>query len=511
MKKIFDTLKGRELDNYTITYEPVEPVDLVERAATVFTNEFCRKFDSNQNRIFVFAGSGNNGADALAIARLLTEKDYNVTTYLLNAADNLSAECEINRNRLKEIAEQQFTEIAKGVKFDLPKLMSQDIVIDGIFGTGLNRPVEGGLAKIIQYINKSEATIVSIDIPSGLFGENNSENNLTNIIQADMTFTFEFPKLAFLLPENADYVGKWKTLAIGLHPDAVSKTDTSYYLIEDEDIASLILPRNRCAHKGDFGNALLIAGGKGKMGAAVLAAKGCMRSGVGKLTVHLPERGETVMQTTLPEAMVSIDPNYDCISVLPDIKTFDAIGVGPGIGTEIQTAEMLTLLLEQASDIPLIIDADALNIIAQNNELLNKLPEETIITPHPGEFARLAGDSTNDYERLQKARSIAAEKKIYIILKSAYTAICTPSGDVFFNTEGHPGMATAGSGDVLTGILTALRAQGYSPEEASLTGVYIHALAGHTAATTFSEESMIASDISAMLSKAFLMMRNELS
>ena len=501
MKKLFETSKIKELDAYTIEHEPIDSIELVERAANAFVSEFSRRYTSRHNRIYVFAGQGNNGADALAIARLLIEKGYYVFTYLINPTRKLSPECEINRNRLKIEGNRPLIEIDKS--FVPPKLESQDIVIDGIFGTGLNRPLEGGFAKIVDYINHAESTVVSIDIPSGLFGDDNKNNNPQHIIQADLTLSFEFPKLSFLMPENAIFVGEWKELSIGIHPDALLMMKTSYGLITDDDITSLLKTRERFAHKGDFGHALLVAGSKGKMGAAVLAAKGCLRSGAGLLTVHLPGRGEVVMQTALPEAMVDIDNNADYVTELRDIAKYDAIGIGPGIGTMDDTMELLKKLLEMVSTKPLVIDADALNIIAENSELLHHLPEGTILTPHPGEFDHLTGISDNAYERMQKARTLAAEQKICIILKGAYTAVCTPTGKVFFNTSGNPGMATAGSGDVLTGIILGLLSQGYRPEEASVIGVYLHGIAGNFASASLSEESMIAGDIVKNLGIAF--------
>jgi NAD(P)H-hydrate epimerase len=510
MKKLFETSKIKEIDKYTIENEPIASIDLVERAASVFVNEFCRRYASRRNRIYVFAGQGNNGADALAVSRLLAEQGYNVFTYLITPFGKLSQDCEENRRRLKEIENKQYEEVVSS--FSPPVFDPQDIIIDGLFGSGLNRPLDGGFAKIVDYINHSESTVISIDIPSGLFGEDNKENNPQYIIQADLTLTFEFPKLSFLLPENADFVGEWKMLPIGLHPDALLKTKTPYGLITEDDIASLIHKRDRFSHKGDFGHALLMAGSAGKMGAAVLSAKSCMRSGAGLLTVHLPGKGENLMQIALPEAMTDADRNPDYITELPLFSDYDAIGIGPGIGVNDATKAVLDRLFEIGEDKPLVLDADALNIIAANSELLHKIPQNSVITPHPKEFDRLAGSSENAYERMQKARSIAAEQKICIVLKGANTAVCTPAGKVFFNTSGNPGMATAGSGDVLTGIILGLLAQGYGSEEASVIGVYLHGIAGNLAAANLSEESLIAGDITAMLGKAFKQMHdNDLS
>ena len=507
MKKLFETAKIKEIDQYTIDNEPISSIDLVERASTVFVNEFCRRFAAGQHRIYVFAGQGNNGADALAIARLLIEMNYNVFTYLINPKNILSDDCKINRNRMRNECGRQFVEVITP-PFAAPKLEVHDIVIDGLFGSGLNRSLDGVYAKIVEYINRSKSTVVSIDIPSGLFGEDNKDNNLQYIIKAALTLTFEFPKLSFLLPENANYIGEWKELSIGLHPEVIHKTKTPYGLITDEDIASLIRTRKRFAHKGDFGHALLVSGSKGKIGATVLAAKGCMRSGAGLLTVHHPGRAEIIMQTSVPEAMINPDKNADYVTELPDISKFDAIGIGPGIGMEDETLDLLKKLIRTTHTKPIVIDADALNLIAKNNELIHHLPQGAILTPHPGEFDRLAGDSKNAYERIQKARSIAAEQKICIILKGAYTAVCTPSGKVFFNTSGNPGMATAGSGDVLTGMILGLLSQGYRPEEASVIGVYLHGVAGDLAAASFSEDSMIAGDIVQMLGITFKQMHD---
>jgi len=506
MKKIFETSKIKEIDRYTIENEPIDSVDLVERAASVFVNEFCRRYASH-NRIFIFAGPGNNGADALAIARLLLEKNYNVLTYLINPTKILSPDCDEHRLRLKTLDNSRLVEVEG--RFQPPELKPQDIVVDGLFGSGLNKPLSGGYAAMVNYINHSESTVVSIDIPSGLFGEDNKANNLQNIIQADLTLTFEFPKLSFLLPDNAAFMGEWKVLPIGLHPDACEKIQTPYGLNTDEDVAALIHKRDRFAHKGNFGHALLLAGSTGKMGAAVLSAKGCMRSGAGLLTVHLPGKGEMPLQISLPEAMTDADTNRHYITELPPLTDFDAIGIGPGIGMQQETIDVFKKLLNEIGDKPLVVDADALNIISNHSEMLRRLPTGTLITPHPKEFDRLAGSSENAFERMQKARLIASEHQIYIVLKGAYTTIYTPSGDVYFNPSGNPGMATAGSGDVLTGILLGLLAQGYSSEAAAFIGVYIHGLAGNIAAATISEESLIAGDIVMMLGKAFKQMSDD--
>lgn len=499
MIKIFATDKVKELDQYTIQNEPISSIDLVERAAMVFMHEFCRRY-SKQTRIVIFAGQGNNGADALAVARLLTEEGYRVETYLFNPTEHLSYDCELNKQRLLGMEKIEFTEVKDN--FVPPTLGERDVVIDGLFGSGLNRPLSGGFPALVGYINQSESAVVAIDIPSGLFGEDNRGNEADFIIRADLTLTFGFPKLAFLLPENEQYVGEWKVLDIGLHPSIVASTPTPFMLVTEEDIAAAFEPRNRFAHKGTFGHALLIAGSRGKMGAALLAARACLRSGAGLLTVHIPQRGEQIMQTAFPEAMLSFDPHKDYFTSVPETGMYSAIGIGPGLGQYLESATALERLLQPTGK-PVVLDADALNLIASNKDLLNRIPPRSILTPHPKEFDRIAGESSSSYERLVKAQAFAIEHKLCIVLKGAYSAICTSTGNVYFNDSGNPGMATAGSGDVLTGIILGLLAQGIEPETSAVAGVFLHGLAGDLAAAYRSEESLIAGDITDMLGKAF--------
>ena len=499
MIKIFTTEKVKELDQYTIQNESIASIDLVERAASAFVQEFVRRY-SKQSRVVVFAGFGNNGADALAIARMLVEDSYRVETYLITGNKTLSPECYENKARLLEIEKVEFTEVT--TNFEAPELDETDVVIDGLFGSGVNRPLEGGFAAVVNYINESGAKVVSIDIPSGLFGEDNSTNNPKAIIKASLTLTFTFPKLSFLFSENELFVGEWKMLDISIHEDGIAQTPTPYSLVTGEDINLSLKHRGRFAHKGTFGHALLVAGSRGRMGASVLAAKACLRSGAGLLTSHIPKRCATTLQTALPEAMLNFDLNDDYFTSLPDFAAFSAIGVGPGLGQRPESKRALRQLLQAVKE-PLVLDADALNIIASEQEMFALLPPRTILTPHPKEFDRLAGESESSYERLQKAKDFATNHRVCVVLKGAYTAICTPGGNIYFNSTGNPGMATAGSGDVLTGIILGLLAQGYEPETAAAIGVFLHGTAGNLAAHFYSEESMIASDITEMLGKAF--------
>ncbi|NCB08557.1 MAG: NAD(P)H-hydrate dehydratase, partial [Bacteroidia bacterium] len=375
-------------------------------------------------------------------------------------------------------------------------------ILDGLFGSGLTRPLDGFPAAIVQKINQLENTLVSIDMPSGLMGEDNSGNIPENIVKADFTLTFQFPKISFLFAENEIFTGKWEVLPIGLHPEGIEKTPSDVYFIQKEDVRKLFSPRPKFAHKGTFGHALLIAGSFGKMGAAVLASKTCLRSGVGLLTTHVPRLGYSIIQTAVPEAMASTDQHDSIITEFPDLSPFSAVGTGPGLGMKTNTKRALYQLLEK-SEKPLVLDADALNILSEFPAWFGKLPENSILTPHPGEFKRLAGEASNSFENVQKQLQFARDFKVIVVLKGAFTSIATPDGKLFFNSSGNPGMATAGSGDALTGIITGLLAQGFSPINAALAGVFLHGLAGDLAAREKSEFSLVAGDIIDFMGKAF--------
>ncbi len=500
--KLFSTSDIQKIDKYTITNEPISSIDLMERAATEVVNEITSRYDVS-HKIYIFAGPGNNGGDALVVARLLLGKSYSVFVYLCNPSGKLSPDCRVNKDRLlKEHTNSNFTEIVN--EFAPPKLTEKDIIIDGLFGSGLNKPLEGGFAGLVRYINASSAKVISIDIPSGMFGEDNSNKFEEQIIvEAELTLTFQFPKIAFFFAENSPYFGEIKILEIGIHPDAIRQTHSNISTLEKEDISKLLKKREKFSHKGNYGQGLLFAGSFGKMGAAILSATACLRSGIGLLTTHVPECGIIPLQTAVPESMGSIDPFAETITTLPELKQFSAFGVGPGLGTSTQTAAFLENLLATTGEHPIVIDADALNIISTWPVIDNVFPKNCIITPHPKEFDRLAGKSSTSYERFIKAQNFAKKHKVFVILKGAYTTIACPSGECFFNTTGNPGMATAGSGDVLTGIILALLAQEYTVKEAALIGVYLHGLAGDLASEEKSEESMIARDIIDKIGNAF--------
>lgn len=494
--KILTSETIREADAYIIKNEPIASIDLMERAANQLFNWIHSAFPDS--RFVIFAGLGNNGGDALALARMLTKNGNKVRVFEVNFTNNRSQDYIINYERLKKL-QVKINKISDIKAF--PKLIDDEIIIDGILGSGLNRPAKGLVAEIIHKINATDYPVISIDMPSGLFGEDNADNIDSNIIQACYTLTFQFPKLSFLFPENEIYVGDWDILDIGLHSEFIENVDTPYSFINIETIKPFIISRSHFSHKGDFGHGLLISGSYGKMGACVLASKAALRSGIGLLTTHIPKIGYDILQSAVPEAMVSIDNNTMVFTSLPEISPYNAIGIGPGIGTNPASFDAFQSLLKK--EFPLIIDADGINIIANNKSWIKNIPHNSILTPHPKEFDRLVGTSKNSYHRLQKQIEFSKKTKMIVVLKGHFTSVSLPDGSVYFNTTGNPGMATGGSGDVLTGIILGLSAQGFLPDEAALTGVFVHGLAGDLAANELTQSALIASDIIDYLPDAF--------
>jgi len=498
--KIFTSAQIHELDHYTIEHEPVSSINLMERAAQTLTRAI-REIYTPSVPIVVFAGPGNNGGDALAVARMLAEKDYVVSVYLFNISGSLSPDCATNKKRLQETKRvHEFFEVIE--EFNPPRLEQGMVVVDGLFGSGLNKPLAGGFASLVKYINASPAEVVSIDVPSGLMTEDNTYNVRANIIRATHTLTLQQPKLAFLFPEFQSVIGQLRVLDIRLSLEGIQQIDSQYSIIEENDIRSRMLSRNAFAHKGLMGNALLIAGSYCMAGAAVLAARACLRSGAGKVTVNSPKRNIPIIQMSVPEAVVQSGTEETFFAEAVDTEDFDAMGIGPGMGQSEQSAIALISQLRR-TQCPIVADADALNMLANHRAWLQQLPKGIILTPHPKELDRLEGHSADSYERLTRARNLAQRLQGYVILKGHHTAICMPDGQVVFNSTGNAGMATAGSGDVLTGILTGLLARGYKPQDACVVGVYLHGLAGDMAAQNLGEECMMAGDIIHYLPQAF--------
>ncbi|HWR33949.1 MAG TPA: NAD(P)H-hydrate dehydratase [Chitinophagaceae bacterium] len=507
--KILSAEEIRLWDQYTIEHEPITSIDLMERAAGKCV-DWLEGNGYVEKSFSVFCGKGNNGGDGLAVARMLAEKKNKVCVYIVETGQNSSTDFLTNLERIKKLpvpvhfiqSKENFPEISEG-----------DIIIDSIFGTGLNRTPEGLAAKTIEHINWRcriyGNEIISVDMPTGMFDDISSKGS--TIIKATHTLSFQCYKPAFLVAENSAYMGNVHILDIGLHPGFFESVSVyvPYEMIDGELISSIYKPRDPFAHKGKFGHALLVGGSYGKMGAAVLAAKACLRSGVGLLTCHIPSCGYEIMQRTVPEAMVTTDINSSVITKIvtdsyrDDRLKFTAVGIGPGMGTGSETKNALKEFM-LATAIPMVLDADALNCIASDDEMFSFVPHFSILTPHPKEFERLfPNEIKNEFERFELAMAKAKELEMIIVLKGHHTLIATPEGKGYFNSTGNAGMAKGGSGDVLTGIITALVAQNYYCRDAAILGVYLHGLGGDITAKKNSQEAMIAGDIIENLGAAF--------
>lgn len=492
MNEVLTAEQQQKADAFTIEHEPISSINLMERAARAFVQAII-PFIHGKPTIHVFAGAGNNGGDGLAVARILREKGCTVHAYLIGDLANLSPDCATNYARLDSC--RVLTELDV-----LPFINPDHIVIDALFGSGLSRPVMDCAASAIYHINASGATVLSIDIPSGLpcdrlpFSEG-------AVVRAHFTATFERPKRTFFYRESSRWLHEWKVVSIGLDQQFISSLGCSEFYLTESIFRCKILPRPRFSHKGTYGHGCLVAGSRGKMGAAILSAKAALRSGLGLLTVHIPECGYTIMQTAVPEAMCSIDESVALVRNLPDLTRYNALAIGPGIGTGSHAVGVLSALGKEWTK-PVVLDADALNTLAANPDIWSCVPKDSILTPHPGEFDRLlaglgiaSSNGVSSEMRLAALTNLAVRQKVIVLLKDAVTTIALPDGRLYFNTTGNPGMATGGSGDVLTGIILGLLAQGYSPEDAALIAVFYHGKAGDDAAQHLGENQLIASDI----------------
>jgi len=487
----------RAWDEYTMLHEPIASIDLMERAAKSCLT-WLEKNGYIGRSFSIYCGKGNNGGDGLALARMLSDLDCAVTVNILEFGALGTEDFQINLARLHPTpVEVRFIQGSE----NFHPIVPGEILVDALLGSGLNRQLEGVAAALVDHLNGSGNEIIAIDIPSGLFVGRSSRGN--KIVRAAHTLSFQCYNPALLMPENAVQVGLVHILDIGLHPGYLSEVTGVAELLDRGIIRAIYKPRPPFAHKGNFGHALLVAGSFGKMGAAVLGSRACLRSGAGLLSCHVPGCGYAILQTAVPEAMAFVDTDDRIPTAFTgDPSVFSTVGVGPGIGTEGRTVEFLRDLLQRCSK-PMVLDADALNILSSSEDLWKWVPANSILTPHPKEFERLFGPAADDYARVEQAREQAKERQCIIVLKGHYSFVAMPGGRGYFNSTGNAGMAKGGSGDVLTGILIALLSQGYSPGEAALLGVYLHGLAGDLAAAEWSQESMLASDLVEHLGAAF--------
>lgn len=501
--KILSVPQIRQADKFTILNEPISSFQLMERAAFAIFENGMADFDTNAH-FHLFCGPGNNGGDALVVARLLHNCSVNVTVWLVDDSIVPSLDRQLSLQTLKKNTTCKIHSVNSISDIEIDESSDKLVVIDALFGSGLNRNLSGIWVDVIKKMNDLNGFKVSIDIPSGLYADSvNTSNDI--IFKADLTYSLQFPKLSFMFSESAPFVGQWKVVSIGLHPDFISQLSADNQYVTPDLIKQLIKHRNVFSHKGSFGHALLIAGSYGMIGAAVMASKSCMRSGVGLLTTHIPKCGYSILQTTVPEALVDVDYDEFVFSEI-DVNTmarYDAIAIGCGISNNPKSALALKSVIDNSVK-PLILDADALNIISENKSWLSLLPENSILTPHPKEFERLTEKVSNSKDRLELLRCFAVKYKLVVVLKGANSAIANPDGTVFFNSTGNSGLATAGSGDVLTGIILGFLAQGYSPFNAAVLGVFIHGFSADLIVEkSQSQESLVASDVINGLGCAF--------
>lgn len=497
--KIFTAEQMHKADALTTTAQGITSNQLMERAGERVFNWLHNRLQGAQVPIHIFCGIGNNGGDGLVIGRLLIKSGYKVFVHILNFSDNRSKDFLVNYDRIKNVT-KDWPSLMNSVE-DFPEIHPDDIIIDAIFGIGLNRSPSGWVKDLIQYLNHSTAFILSIDVPSGLFA-NTPTKDLEAVVNANHTLTFQAPKLAFFLPETGNFVPSFDILDIGLDAEYFKLTEPAAYLLSKYDIQVLYKQRKKFDHKGNFGHSIIIAGSYGKIGAAVLSARSVLRAGAGLVTVFSPKCGYQVLQTSVPEAMVMTDINDDFITEIIYPFQPSAIGIGMGIGTRSETVQALIKMFK-STEIPIVIDADAINCIAEDKELLHLIPKNSILTPHLGELRRLVGDWDNDYNRIELAKQFSKKYEVIFVIKGANTMIIVDE-KVYINSTGNPGMATAGCGDVLSGVITGLLSQGYPPLEATLFGVYLHGSSGDIAFQNRGFEAMIASDIIDNLGNAYI-------
>ena len=492
MIKILSTKQIREADEHTIKNEPISSYELMERASQAFVKKFDVLF-TQKKQVRVFCGIGNNGGDGLAIGRLLREEGWNVLKYVIGNPRKGTEDFKHNLDKSDLYA------VIKSVE-DLPQIGSNEIIIDALFGSGLSRDIEGIYKETLSYLNEQSGVKVSVDMPSGLYGDKPIGKDAI-VFAADHTISFELPKLAFLLPDCYAYVGDWHVVDIGLSQSFIEKQPSGYCFTEKSDVGGLLPKRRKFTHKSEVGKLTVVAGSKGKIGAAILTTRAALRAGVGLINVCCPKIGTSILHSSVPEAMVLESDTANYIGKVPKLE--DTLVLGPGLGTHPKTISGLASVLEHAKK-PLVIDADGINALAKKRELLKLLPKDSILTPHPGEFRRLVGETKDDFDRLEKLISFCKEYKVNMVLKGAYSIICSKRGDIFFNSTGNPVLATAGSGDVLSGIIGAFLASGLLPLEALKLGVFVHGYCGDLLAAKTGGYGVVASDIVEVITEALL-------
>ncbi|MBW2653915.1 MAG: NAD(P)H-hydrate dehydratase [Deltaproteobacteria bacterium] len=505
----------QEMDKQTIESFGIPGLVLMENAGRGAVDFLLKKFkDIKPKKIAVIAGRGNNGGDGFVIARYLMEKGIIVNTFLLSSKEKVVGDAKINMDLAQKLCDRSSTcsiveiSTADAFKTQKTRILHHDLFVDAILGTGLNSDVRGVFKDAIELINSSQRPVFSVDIPSGLHSDTGQP--LGTAVKADATATFAFAKAGQLLYPGNTYTGDLKIIDIGIPNFIAREKNIQLSLIEKKEIAACFTPRNFQSHKGSFGHLLVIAGSMGKTGAAALCANAAMRCGTGLVTLGIAKSLNKIIEPLVIEPMTHPLPEkengflsdncFDDIQTL--LKDKQALAIGPGLGTRNGTRQLVSKLIEK-SNVPLIIDADAINCIAQTPEILKKKKSPAILTPHPGEMARLCNMTTSDIQadRIGIASRFAKAYDVTLVLKGAQTLVSLPDGRSFICPTGNPGMASGGMGDVLTGMIAGFYPQKFSPEKASLAGVFIHGLCADILAKEIGAFGFVATDMIQMIPK----------
>jgi hydroxyethylthiazole kinase-like uncharacterized protein yjeF len=489
-----------EGDRLTTERQKITSTDLMERAGTKIFNWMHDRMQGAQVPVHVFCGIGNNGGDGLVLARHLQTHGYQVSTYIVNYSEKRSKDFLVNYERIKGVAKEWPT-VLNDAASGFPEIQAEDIIVDAVFGIGLNRPPVQWILDLFRHLESSKAFILSIDIPSGLYTDK-ALDDPEHAIKTNYTLSFQTPKLVFFLKETSGYTVQWEVLDIGIDAEYLAELEVRDELIGKNEVIVKYQPRDKYAHKGDYGHALMVGGSFGKIGAIALSAKACLYAGAGLVTAYVPKCGYQILQTSVPEIMVETDTREDIITNMNSAVNSDVIGLGMGLGTNDESMLALQELLE-GTKTPMVLDADAINLIARNHTLIKLIPKFSVLTPHRGELKRLLGDWSSDFEMLELATEFSIKNELILVIKGAHT-ITVNANKRFINTTGNPGMATAGSGDVLSGIITGLMAQNYTPLDAAIMGVYLHGKSGDIGVEQYGYQSLVAHHLIDHLGKAFL-------
>jgi hydroxyethylthiazole kinase-like uncharacterized protein yjeF len=497
--KIFSKEQIYEGDKLTTEKQKISSTDLMERAGTQIFNWLHMRMQGAQVPIHVFCGIGNNGGDGLVVARHLVTHGYNVKTYIVNCSDKRSKNFLINYDRIKNVTKDWPTLLS--CTDDFSPIDANDIIVDAVFGIGINRPVDDWVKGLFNHFRASRAYTLAVDIPSGLYTDKIPEDTEA-IVTAGYTLSFQTPKLVFFLPDTAKYTAQWEAIDIGIDQEYIYKTKTEADLIGKHEVLPMYMPREKFSNKGTYGHSLIIGGSYGKIGAVTLASRATLAVGAGLVTAYIPKCGYTALQAAFPEAMVITDANEEKLtSINFDIEP-TVIAFGVGVGTDAETVKAFETFLKN-NKTPLVIDADGLNILSKKKALLKLLPEQTVLTPHPKELERLIGKWKDDFDKLKKTKTFSKKYNVIVVIKGANT-ITVFQDKLYVNATGNPGLATAGTGDVLTGMITGLIAQGYKPLAASIFGVYLHGKSADLLIEDYGYQSLIASHVIGGISEAYL-------